>query len=141
MKNLSFINKIIYIVNSIVAMLLLLSMVFPYLPPKTFSFLSVINLGVPFLILINVIFLIYWIIRLKKQFLISFLVLVFAHLTFGSLYIFSSSKNIESPGNFKVMNYNVRLFNLFKWIPEDGVETSIVFFIKNEAPDVLSIQE
>jgi endonuclease/exonuclease/phosphatase family metal-dependent hydrolase len=141
MKNLSFINKIIYIVNSIVAMLLLLSMIFPYLPPKTFSFLSVINLGVSFLILINALFLIYWLIKLKKQFLTSFLVLIFAYLSFGSLYIFSPARNIESPSNFKVMNYNVRLFNLYKWIPEDNVETNIVDFIKTEAPDILSIQE
>ncbi|MFV0539733.1 MAG: endonuclease/exonuclease/phosphatase family protein [Aestuariibaculum sp.] len=39
------------------------------------------------------------------------------------------------------MNYNVRLFNLYKWIPEDGVETQIVDFIKTEAPDILSLQE
>jgi len=116
-------------------------MIFPYLPPKTFSFLSVINLGVPFFILINFIFLIYWLVKLKKQFLISFLVLLFAHLTFGSLYIFSGSKNIEAPRNFKVMNYNVRLFNLYKWIPEDNLEANIVDFIKDEAPDVLSFQE
>lgn len=141
MKNLSFINKIIYIVNSVVAMLLLLSMIFPYLPPKTFSFLSVINLGVSFLILINALFLVYWLVRVKKQFLTSFLVLLFAYLSFGSLYKFSASKHIESEDNFKVMNYNVRLFNLYKWIPEDGVETKIVDFIKTEAPDVLSIQE
>jgi endonuclease/exonuclease/phosphatase family metal-dependent hydrolase len=67
--------------------------------------------------------------------------LIIAYVSFGSLYKFASAKDIESEGNFKVMNYNVRLFNLFKWIPEDGVETSIVDFIKNEAPDVLSIQE
>ncbi|MCL5130434.1 MULTISPECIES: endonuclease/exonuclease/phosphatase family protein [unclassified Algibacter] len=39
------------------------------------------------------------------------------------------------------MNYNVRLFNLYKWIPEDHIETNIVDFIKAEAPDILSIQE
>jgi endonuclease/exonuclease/phosphatase family metal-dependent hydrolase len=141
MKNLSFINKIIYIVNSIVAMLLLLSMVFPYLPPKTFSFLSVINLGVSFLIIINALFVVYWLVRLKKQLLTSLVVLLFAYLTFGSLYKFSPSKKIESDQNFKVMNYNVRLFNLYKWIPEEQVEVNIVDFVKAEDPDILSIQE
>ena len=141
MKNLSFINKIIYIANSIVAMLLLLSMIFPYLPPKTFSFLSVINLGVSFLILINVFFFIYWLIRVKKQFLTSFIVLIIAYITFGSLYKFAASKNVESEQNFKVMNYNVRLFNLYEWIPGDNVEKDVASFINDEAPDILSIQE
>ena len=39
------------------------------------------------------------------------------------------------------MNYNVRLFNLYKWIDEDSVETKIVDFIKTESPEILSIQE
>ncbi|GAA4269896.1 endonuclease/exonuclease/phosphatase family protein [Hyunsoonleella aestuarii] len=60
---------------------------------------------------------------------------------FGSLYKFSSEKNIEDENNFKVMNYNVRLFNLYDWIPEDNIETKITSFIKAEVPDILSIQE
>ncbi|GAA4238927.1 hypothetical protein GCM10022291_31270 [Postechiella marina] len=39
------------------------------------------------------------------------------------------------------MNYNVRLFNLYDWIPEKGVETKIIDFIKKESPDILSFQE
>ncbi|GAA4887032.1 hypothetical protein GCM10023311_08350 [Flaviramulus aquimarinus] len=39
------------------------------------------------------------------------------------------------------MNYNVRLFNLYEWIPEKGIETKIIDFIKTEGPEVLSIQE
>ena len=39
------------------------------------------------------------------------------------------------------MNYNVRLFNLYEWIPEKNIETKIIDLIKTESPDVLSIQE
>ncbi len=39
------------------------------------------------------------------------------------------------------MNYNVRLFNLYDWIPEENIETKIVDFIKTEAPDILCIQD
>lgn len=39
------------------------------------------------------------------------------------------------------MNYNVRLFNLYDWIPEKNIENKIVDFIKTEAPEILSIQE
>lgn len=39
------------------------------------------------------------------------------------------------------MNYNVRLFNLYDWIPEKSIEDSIIEFIKTEAPDIFSIQE
>ncbi|WP_345192110.1 endonuclease/exonuclease/phosphatase family protein [Algibacter agarivorans] len=141
MKKLSFINKIIYFINSIVAVLLLLSFTLPFLPPKTFPFLSVINLGVSFLILINGLFFIYWLVKLKRQLMLSLIVLVIGYFSFGSLYKFSSSKKIETPENLKVVNYNVRLFNLYEWIPEKGIETKIIDFIKTEAPEVLSVQE
>ena len=39
------------------------------------------------------------------------------------------------------MNYNVRLFNLYDWIPEKNIQTKIVSLIKNHQPDVLSLQE
>jgi endonuclease/exonuclease/phosphatase family metal-dependent hydrolase len=134
-------NKIIYFINVVLSVLLLLSFVLPFLPPKTFSILAVVNLGVSFLIILNVLFFIYWLIGLKKQFILSFFVLCIGYFSFGSLYKFSSSKKIENPQNFKVMNYNVRLFDLYDWIPESNTETKIVDFIKNEAPEILSIQE
>ena len=39
------------------------------------------------------------------------------------------------------MNYNVRLFNLYEWIPEKGIEMKIRNFIKLESPDILCLQE
>ncbi len=141
MKKLSFINKIIYFINAIVAILLLFSFTLPFLPPKTFSVLSVLNLGVPFLIICNALFFLYWLVKVKKQFMLSLVVLLIGYISFGSLYKFSASKHIENPQNIRVMNYNVRLFNLYNWIPEKHVENKIVDFIKQESPEILSIQE
>lgn len=141
MKKLSFINKIIYIINVVFAILLLLSYILPFASPKTFSVLSVLSLGVPFLILCNVLFFLYWLIRLKKQLMLSFVILVIGYISFGSLYKFTSSENSVNSDSFKVMNYNVRLFNLYNWIEDDNIETKIVDFIKDESPEILSVQE
>lgn len=141
MKKLKLIDKIIYLINGLLAFMLLLSYVLPFFPPKSFTLLSVLSLGVPFLILINVIFLLYWLIKLKKQLLISLTVLIIGYFSFGSLYKFTSSESKENNEELAVMNFNVRLFNLYDWIPEKGIENSIVNFIKEKAPDVLSIQE
>ncbi len=141
MKNLGLVNKIIYFINVVAAVLLLLSFILPYLPPKTFAILAVVNLGVSFLILLNILFFLYWLIKFKKQFMLSLVVLIFGYFWFGSLYKFSSSKNVGAPNNFKVMNYNVRLFNLYEWIPEKGIEMKIRDFIKLESPDILCLQE
>ena len=141
MKKLSLIDKIIYFINVIVALALLFSYALPFLPPKTFSVLAVINLGVSFFVLINTLFFLYWLIKLKRQLLLSLFVLFVGYMSFGSLYKFSSSENSESSHNLKVMNYNVRLFNLYDWIPEKGLETKIQNFIRTEFPEILSVQE
>ena len=141
MKQLKRFDKIMFFFNSVAATLLLLSYILPYFEPKKFALLSVLSLTVPFLIILNIVFVIYWILKVKKQLLLSLIVLLIGYTYLGSLYKFSSSKNIEDTENISVMNYNVRLFNVFKWIPEEGVDQKIVDFINEKQPDILSLQE
>jgi endonuclease/exonuclease/phosphatase family metal-dependent hydrolase len=141
MKKLSLVNMIIFGVNSLFAMMLLLSYILPYVAPNRFAFLAVLSLAVPFLILSNLLFLLYWLMNVKKELLLSLFVLVIGFKHVGSLYKFSSSKNIDDENNLTIMNYNVRLFNLYNWIPGSKVQQEIVDFIKKESPDVISFQE
>ncbi|GFZ87707.1 endonuclease [Aquaticitalea lipolytica] len=136
-----FLNKIVFFLNSFAATMLLLAYVLPYVEPKKFAFLSVLSLSVPFLIILNILFLIYWLLQVKKQLLLSLIILFVGFIFLSPLYKFSSSKNIEDENNIKVMNYNVRLFNVFKWIKEENVDQKIVDFINEKQPDILSIQE
>jgi len=141
MKNLKLFDKLVFFVNSIVAVLLLLSYILPYFEPKKFAFLSVLSLTVPFLILLNILFVVYWLLKVKKQLLLSLIVILIGYKYITSLYKFSSSKNVDDSENISIMNYNVRLFNVFKWIPNEGVDKQIVEFINDKQPDILSIQE
>lgn len=141
MKKLSLINKIIFGINSLFAMMLLLSYLLPYVAPKSFAFLAVLSLAVPFLILSNLLFLLYWLMNVKKQLLLSLFALLVGFSHVGTLYKFSSSKNIEDDNNLSIMNYNVRLFNLYNWIDEDNIQENTIDFIKSESPDVISFQE
>lgn len=141
MKQLKLFDKLVFILNSIAAVLLLLSYILPYFEPKKFAFLSVLSLTVPFLILLNAMFFAYWLLKVKKQMLLSAIILLigYGHLT--SLYKFTSSRTIDDKDDFSVMNYNVRLFNAFKWIPDKNIDQKILNFITEKQPDVLSIQE
>ena len=141
MSKLSLIDKLLYFINTILVAVLLVSYSLSLVPPKTFASPSVLSLGVPFLILINVLFFLYWLIKLKKHFITSLFALVIGYISFGSLYKFSASKNIDHSNNITVMNYNVRLFNLYHWLPSVGVDKKIAKFITKQSPDVLSMQE
>ena len=141
MKGLKLGSKIIFAINSLVALLLLVSYILPYVPPKSFASLSVLSLSVPLLILFNFIFFIYWLLRVKKQLLLSLFVLLLGWNYITSMYKFSSSKHIEDPNNISVMSFNVRLFNIFNWIPNKTVKEDITDFIIKESPDILCLQE
>lgn len=141
MKKLGFFNKIIFIVNSLAAFLLLISYLLPYVPPKSFATLSVLSLGVPLLILLNVFFFLYWLLQVKKQMLLSLVVLLLGWNYLGALYKFSSSKKVEEPGNLSVMSFNVRLFNKYNWKPNKTTREDIIDFFLKESPDVICIQE
>lgn len=141
MKKLGFFNKILFVLNSIVAAMLLLSYLLPYVPPKTFSTLSILSLAVPILIILNIFFFIYWLFQLKKQLILSLMVLLIGYKYVGFLYKFSSSNEDHITNSLSIMTYNVRLFNLYEWIKKDGVEESIVQLIKKANPDILSLQE
>lgn len=140
MKNLRFFEKVVFIINSIVAFLLLLSYVLPNIPPKSFAILSVLSLGVPLLILLNVLFFVYWLFKIKKQLLLSLVVISIGYFLFGSLYKFSNWEEDDAE-SLSIMNYNVRLFNLYDWIPEKDIDLKLVQFVKEQSPQILCIQE
>lgn len=141
MKGLKLFDKVMFVVNSFAATVLLLSYLLPYLEPKKFAFLSVLSLAVPVLIILNILFVVYWLLKVKRQLILSLFVLIIGYNYLFSLYKFSSSKQVKDNANISVMNYNVRLFNLFNWIEEDNVKLQIISFINAENPDVLCFQE
>lgn len=84
---------------------------------------------------------IYWLLKVKKHVLLSLIILIIGYNYVFSLYKFSSSKNINDKENISVMNYNVRLFNLFEWIEDKDTRFRISEFIERESPDIVCLQE
>lgn len=140
MKKLSIINKLIYIVNTLLATCLLLSYLLPYVSPETFPSFAILSLLVPILIVINIIFVVYWVINLKKQFLLSTLILAIGWYITPLIYKITQ-QNSALNDDLKVMSYNVRMFNYWKWIDDETIPEKIKNLIDKESPDVLLIQE
>nr|WP_321222779.1 endonuclease/exonuclease/phosphatase family protein [uncultured Psychroserpens sp.] len=141
MKKLKLYEKFIFIINSLMAFALFLSYVLPYIEPKKFAVLSVLSLAVPFLIIVNILFVIYWLLKVKKQLLVSLVVLALGYTYVFSLYKLTSSKNVDDNENISVMNYNVRLFNVFDWIDDPNLRKNMSQFITDKNPDILCMQE
>ncbi len=141
MKNLSWFNKVMFFFNIVLTVLTFLAYALPFLAPKIFPFLSVLTLVMPLFLVLNSLFFIYWFLQFKKQMMLSGLVLLIGITFINKFYKFSATNLPESENDFKVMSYNVRLFNLFKWIDVDDVPDKIQDFINSQNPDIICIQE
>tara|TARA_B100000795_G_scaffold90520_1_gene65810 strand:+ start:2307 stop:3317 length:1011 start_codon:yes stop_codon:yes gene_type:complete len=140
MKNLSFLDKIFYLANSLFAVFLLLSFLLPYISPAIIPVFAILSLFVPALLIINFVFTIYWLLKLKKQFLLSFILLVIGWLLAPPFYkISSNTSSLNS--DLKVMSYNVKTFDLFSNNRLNEKKQNGYDFIATQNPDILVIQE
>ncbi len=142
-KTLSFFNKILFFLNSIVALLLLFSCIVPYISVEHFPFLYVFSLGVPVLVILNGIFLAYWLLSFKKQFLLSFIILVIGYFSLGSFVVFKddSEVKINYDNAIKVLTFNSQGFHGDFSRDEEEINNEIIEFIEEQNPDILCFQE
>jgi len=141
MKQLSWFNKVMFVLNIVLTVLTFVAYLLPFLAPKLFPLLSVLTLILPLFLILNGLFFLYWLLQLKRQIIISGIVLLLGITFINKFYKFSSNDLPHEEGDFVVMSYNVRLFNLFQWLPKEGVGEEILTFINDNNPDILCIQE
>jgi endonuclease/exonuclease/phosphatase family metal-dependent hydrolase len=141
MKKLSKFNKFMFFINIVLTVLTFLAYVLPFLAPKLFPFLAVLSLILPQFLVLNALFFMYWLLQVKRQMILSGIVLLLGITFVNKFYKFSSNDLPSSDNDFIVMSYNVRLFNLFEWLPNANVAQEIRSFINEQNPDILCIQE
>jgi endonuclease/exonuclease/phosphatase family metal-dependent hydrolase len=140
MKNLKFLDRVFFLVNSLIATMLLLSFLLPYVSPQSIPKFTILSLFVPALLFVNVAFTIYWIIKLKKQFLLSFLVLIFGWFFASPLYKISENASALN-SDLKVMSFNVKTFDFFNNKKKVENTKNGFEFIADQALDILVLQE
>lgn len=141
MKFFSWFNKTIFFFNILLTVVTFVAYVLPFLAPKLFPVLSVFTLLLPLTLVLNVVFFIYWIIQFKRQMLLPGLVLLLGITFINKFYKFSTEEIAKSENDFTLMSYNVRLFNLYEWLPDTDIPEKITAFVKEQQPDILCIQE
>lgn len=139
-------GKLILYVNILVAVLLLLSYTAPFINPGVLLFPAFLGLAYPYLLLINLVFLIYWIIRFRKELVVSLIAILigWGHLMNFLPLNFAGEKETTNGGNetsVSIMSYNVRLFDQYKWSKEENSNAGIFTLINENEPDILCLQE
>ncbi|MCX6334324.1 MAG: endonuclease/exonuclease/phosphatase family protein, partial [Bacteroidia bacterium] len=92
-----------------------------------------------YLLLFNIIFAVVWAVLLKYEALIS-VVAIALGITHLSNYIKIGKPTGNREGTFKVMSYNVRLFNNYE-SRNISSEKKVISFLKEQKPDIICLQE
>lgn len=142
------IRRIIFGLNMAAALGLLLAYLSLFISPELFWMLAFMGLILPFLFLINLLFVFYWLVISWKRALFSGLLLLAGVPKITELYNFAKPASREDIINFKardsvinVMSYNVRLFDLYNWTDNKQTRNHIMDVIRKEQPDILCFQE
>ena len=141
MKKLSWFNKVMFFFNIVLTVLTFFAYLLPFMAPKVFPFLSVFTLVMPLMLILNFLFFIYWLLQTKRQMLLSGIFLLLGITFISKFYKFSSKDLPEDKADFTLMSYNVRLFNLYDWLPQRDIPQVIPAFVKEHNPDIVCLQE
>ena len=139
-KSLKGAEKLVYIINLAFSFALLISYVLPFISPEKASRISILSLLFPLLYGVNILFLMYWTVKLKRQLILSLLILAFGYNHFSSLFKFQGKEIIQNK-DISVMSYNVKMLNYYKWNVDDSLANKTIDFIESKKPDILVLQE
>ena len=132
--------RILLAVNGIFAIALLLSYLAVLVSPVDFVLPALLGLAYPYLLLINIIFVIVWAMLLRFEAFISVAVIALG-ITHFSNYIKLTRPSGNKSNTYKVLSYNVRLFNYFENNSGLTSEKKIFSFLKSQSADIICLQE
>jgi len=148
------IRKFILYANVVVAVFLILSFLSSHLSPEKIWLPAFIGLAYPYILLVNVFFLLGWIILKRKELLISLLAII---LGWGTLtdylslrpfrfikkghYVNMVREQRNADHQLKLISFNVHGFDDYLRGDNPSARAEILSFIQDEDPDVLCIQE
>ena len=138
MKNILY--KILLFVNAFFAVTLLISYLAVHISPGDFALPAFFGLGYPYLLLVNIVLVIIWAMMLRFEAFISVVVIAIGFTHFSN-YIKLIKPSSNKANTFKVISYNVRLFNYFENKTSSNSEKKIIEFLKAQKPDILCVQE
>jgi endonuclease/exonuclease/phosphatase family metal-dependent hydrolase len=138
------VDKVILIINIFAVLALLLSYLAPGTDPRDIAIIAVLGFGYPVLVIINLVFVLYWLIRKQTIALISAISIVLGLLSVQKFYGFNRryiNNNKVSNDAIRIMQYNVRIFKGIDKYKEEPIQKEIAKVINDNQPDILNIEE
>ncbi len=146
-RKVSFITRILIILNLLSVFGIFLAYLSSYIPPSSFSMLPFAGLAYPYILLVNLIFIVFWLLSKKRFALISIVAVLLGWNQMGRLFRINSGENKNQEiHQTKVLSYNIQNFlNVnaanTKYVDDFSNEKNIIRFIKSQNADIICLQE
>jgi endonuclease/exonuclease/phosphatase family metal-dependent hydrolase len=145
-KKTGFWLKVLLGLNFIAIIALLLAYASCYISPAKFWIPAFAGLTFPYILIVNLVFILLWLFIRAKFSLISLITIVIGYSQIMASFQFhSKSKLVSDESYFKVISYNVRNFDLYnygkKWELNFTKRNKIFKFLQSESPDIICFQE
>ena len=140
----SVLSMLMLLINLVLVLVLIVSYLAAYTPPDRFWPLVFFGLAYPAILLLNLAFMVYWLIRLKAWFLVSFFTILLGLNHFQAYFKFSGKDDIpDDARHIKVMSFNVRYFDRYNWVHGENEITRKEIFqmLREESPGIICFQE
>jgi endonuclease/exonuclease/phosphatase family metal-dependent hydrolase len=136
-------KKTAWVINIVLAILLLSASLLKYISPAKFWPMGFLGLIVPFLAIVNVAFILFWLIFKKyRRLLLSLIALATAWPVIALGFAINKSTTLKPiPNSFTVMSYNVRLLNYYNWSKDKDTRNNLLSYLQNTQADILCMQE
>lgn len=136
------IRKILVWLNLVLAFLLAMSYLANYVNPAYIWPIAFFGLAYPMLLILNAIFVFFWIIMRKWYALFSLGIILLGWGYVGRfIQISTKGNNILPNSDINLLSYNVRMFNKYEWEEETGVGDSIIQYVSDRGADIVCFQE
>ena len=143
-KKQSIFSRILLWINLFFCFAILISYLAPYIDPRKVWLIAFFGLAYPPLLLVNIIMMLYWLLRKRWQFLFSLVSILVGWMVLTNNIGFRFNSNFTKvPGLdvIRAMTYNVHNFKHFGSTNDISTKHEILELINQEQPDVIGFEE
>jgi endonuclease/exonuclease/phosphatase family metal-dependent hydrolase len=133
--------RLLYFINILLCIAILGAYLNTYVSPNTIPYLAFLGLAYPLLILSLGAFCVFWLLTHRRYLIINAVVFLLGFNHFFNFYAYNNSSGVPNISAFKVMSYNVRIFNYYDVKEKFTTRDRIFKFLEQESADVICFQE
>lgn len=138
---LKILDKVVLIISICAMAGLLGAYTSSYIDPNSFVVPSLLGLAYPYLLIANLLLLLYWITRWKKTAGFILVVILLGFPTFMTYYGTASVHEEQKKHDLSLLSYNVRYFDVYNWSKQKDTRQKLFDYLNRFEGDIICLQE